>query len=165
MINWLKYKYIYFSISIIFISLSLFGILKWGFKLGVDFTGGVMAEYRFKKGVSTEFVKSEIEKKMNISVSSISQVGGGDTYLLRLANLDDNKKDELKKVLEEATGGDVEELRFENVGPSVGPELVKKTIYAVLISSFSFFWWLLANLAVLNLGFLLSWRCFMTHLS
>jgi preprotein translocase subunit SecF len=117
-------------------SLSLFGILKWGFKLGVDFTGGVMAEYRFKKGVSTEFVKSEIEKKINISVSSISQVGGGDTYLLRLANLDDNKKDELKKVLEEATGGDVEELRFENVGPSVGPELVKKTIYAVLISSF-----------------------------
>lgn len=102
---------------------------------------------------------------MNISVSSISQVGGGDTYLLRLANLDDNKKDELKKVLEEATGGDVEELRFENVGPSVGPELVKKTIYAVLISSFFILLWLLANLAVLNLGFLLSWRCFMTHLS
>jgi len=136
MINWLKYKYIYFSISLLALSLSIFGLLRWGLKLGVDFTGGVMAEYKLIKNAPTEAITSQIEKELGVNVSSISQVGSDDVYLFRLSNIDENQKEKLNKILKDATNGKVEELRFESVGPSVGPELVKKTIYAVLISSF-----------------------------
>jgi len=136
MINWLKYKYIYFSISLLALSLSIFGLLKWGLKLGVDFTGGVMAEYKLIKNAPTEAITSQIEKELGVNVSSISQVGSDDVYLFRLSNIDESQKEKLNKILKDATNGKVEELRFESVGPSVGPELVKKTVYAVLISSF-----------------------------
>lgn len=137
MINWLRYKYFYFSISILAISLSIFGILKWGLRLGVDFTGGVMAEYKLGKNAPIEILKSTVEKELGANISSISQVGNnGDTYLFRLSNIDQAQKEKLNKILNDATGGKVEELRFENVGPSVGPELVRKTVYAILISSF-----------------------------
>jgi len=136
MINWLKYKYIYFSISLLALSLSIFGLLRWGLKLGVDFTGGVMAEYKLIKNAPTEAITSQIEKELGVNVSSISQVGSDDVYLFRLSNIDESQKEKLNKILKDATNGKVEELRFESVGPSVGPELVKKTIYAVLISSF-----------------------------
>ena len=136
MINWLKYKYIYFSISLLALSLSIFGLLRWGLKLGVDFTGGVMAEYKLIKNAPTEAITSQIEKELGVNVSSISQVGSDDVYLFRLSNIDEGQKEKLNKILKDATNGKVEELRFESVGPSVGPELVKKTIYAVLISSF-----------------------------
>jgi preprotein translocase subunit SecF len=136
MINWLKYKYIYFSISLLALSLSIFGLLKWGLKLGVDFTGGVMAEYKLIKNAPTEAITSQIEKELGVNVSSISQVGSDDVYLFRLSNINESQKEKLNKILKDATNGKVEELRFESVGPSVGPELVKKTVYAVLISSF-----------------------------
>ena len=136
MINWLKYKYIYFSISLLALSLSIFGLLRWGLKLGVDFTGGVMAEYKLIKNAPTEAITSQIEKELGVNVSSISQVGSDDVYLFRLSNIDESQKEKLNKILKDTTNGKVEELRFESVGPSVGPELVKKTVYAVLISSF-----------------------------
>jgi len=136
MINWLKYKYIYFSISLLVLSLSIFGLLRWGLKLGVDFTGGVMAEYKLVKNAPTEAITSQIEKELGVNVSSISQVGSDDVYLFRLSNINESQKEKLNKILKDATNGKVEELRFESVGPSVGPELVKKTVYAVLISSF-----------------------------
>ncbi|BCX14614.1 MAG: protein-export membrane protein SecF [Patescibacteria group bacterium] len=136
MINWLKYKYIYFSISILALSLGLFGILKWGLRLSIDFTGGVMAEYVLGKDVSIEDIKSKIENEVKANVSSISKVGDGGSYIFRISSLNDNQKEKLKDILKEAAGDNFKELRFENVGPSVGPELVKKTVYAIVISSF-----------------------------
>lgn len=137
MIDWLKYKCIYFVISILAVSLSFFGILRWGIKLGVDFTGGVMAEYKFEQEVDTELLSLEIEKGLGVNVFSISQVGSDENnYLIRLPNINQDQKEKLKVILDNLVDGEVKEMRFENVGPSVGPELIKKTIYAILISSF-----------------------------
>jgi preprotein translocase subunit SecF len=36
----MKFRYVYFAISIVFIAVGIFSIFKWGFKIGVDFTGG-----------------------------------------------------------------------------------------------------------------------------
>jgi preprotein translocase subunit SecF len=37
--------------------------------------------------------------------------------------------------------GEAEEIRFEKVGPSIGPELIKKTIYAILMAALSILIW------------------------
>jgi len=43
------------------------------------------------------------------------------------------KKEEILKVLEEKFG-EIEEIRFETVGPTLGKELLRKTIYAACLS-------------------------------
>ena len=135
MINWMRYWFLYFGVSILVIGAGVFGLLKWGLKLGVDFKGGVLAEYKMGD-VSLEEVKSKLESQLGVEVFSISRVKDSGSYLFRLSSFDLTKKDDLKKVLKEATAKEVVELRFESVGPSIGPELIKKTVYAVLLSAF-----------------------------
>ena len=57
MINWMKYRPLYFAISGIVIALGVFSMLKWGFKAGIDFTGGSVLEYKLPDGGS-RIVKS-----------------------------------------------------------------------------------------------------------
>lgn len=104
-IEWMKYKAIYFVISGILLSVGIFSLFRWGLKLGIDFTGGVVVEYQLENGE----VKSE---KYGIK-----------------------NDEEIAKIREDIKNKNAKELRFETVGPSIGPELVKKTFIALSISA------------------------------
>ena len=131
--NWLKYKKIYFSISLILVVVSVFSLLKWGFELGVDFKGGSVIEYKFEESISTE----ELSKKLveeNIDVRAI-QESGDNLYILKLGEVTSEKKNDITEVVSSFSGEKFLETRFETVGPSIGPELIKKTIYAILVAA------------------------------
>ncbi len=140
MIDWMKYRLVYFLISGVVILAGIFSLAKWGLKLGVDFKGGAMLEYKFSNSISTEKAVSEIEKN-GISITSI-QVTGANNYLLKLPSISASEKEKIQNLLENLSGGKVEELRFENVGPSVGPELIKKTFYALIIATSIILLWI-----------------------
>ena len=114
MMDWMKYRPLYLLISLIFIVSGIFGFIKWGFKFGVDFTGGTTLEYR---------------------------LSNGKTQVVKTGPIDQVKREEIKKGLEESSGGAVEELRFEAVGPMIGPDLIKKTITALVIASTGILFW------------------------
>lgn len=111
MINWMRYRFLYLAISLIVILSGVFSIVFWGVKFGIDFTGGTLIEYKLPNGE----VKSE--KYGQLSEAEINNIK---------AEIKDN--------------GATEES-FEAVGPTVGPELVKKTIYGLLISSTAILLW------------------------
>lgn len=115
MINWMRYRWLYLLISGILIVSGVFSMITWGFKLGIDFTGGSLLEYRLPDG-------------------SVKTFKG--------AFIDQTKKDEIKFGLEKEVGGEVTEIRFENVGPTIGPEMLKKTIYALIISASAILLWI-----------------------
>jgi preprotein translocase subunit SecF len=83
----------------------IFSIFKWGFNVGVDFTGGIVAEYKFKDGENKVF---------------------------RYGQLSNQESDKIR--LDFKNQG-ATEIRFDNVGPSIGPELIKKTLYALGLSA------------------------------
>jgi len=114
MINWMKYRLLYLAISLLVIGSGIFSAVKWGFKVGIDFTGGSVLEYRLP---------------------------GGQTKIIKSGPLDETAKEKIKSDLEKNVGGPVIEVRFENVGPTIGPELVKKTFYALLIASGAILLW------------------------
>jgi preprotein translocase subunit SecF len=105
MIDWMKYRWLYLLISGIVIIAGVLSVLKWGFKVGIDFTGGIVAEYKLDSGQSKKFVYSPLQK------------------------------DEAEKQRLDYKNQGVTEISFENVGPSIGPELIRKTIYALIISA------------------------------
>lgn len=132
--NWMAHRKIYFLISGIVIATGLFSLAKWGLKLGLDFQGGTLAEYKFESSISTENATEKLEEA-GINISSI-QTTGNNQYLFRTSPLSLEEKDILKVSLESlVAGGKIDELRFETVGPSIGPELIKKTLFALAISA------------------------------
>lgn len=137
--DWLKYRKIYFGISIVLIAIGLFSLLSWGLKLGVDFRGGAILEYKLENEISTEETTRKIEEQ-GIEVTSIQSIGEK-TYLFRLPPIEPEQKGEIKNTLFEIVEGEIEELRFETVGPTIGPELVKKTLYAVTVAAGAILLW------------------------
>lgn len=138
--DWIKYRYVYFTFSALLIAVGIFSLIHWGLKLGVDFTGGTIAEYKFDKSISTEDATKKLEDN-GFEVNAI-QTTGQNQYIFRLSPVETDQKDKLKSALQEMVeGGNVDELRFETVGPSVGPELIKKTFYAIFIAGFAILTW------------------------
>ena len=111
MIDWMKYRWLYLLISLSVIGSGLLAYFKWGLVYGIDFTGGEVLEYRLTDGQVKTF------KYPPESVEKLIQI-----------------RRELA-----SKGG--EEVRFEKVGPSIGPDLVKKTIIALIISAVGILLW------------------------
>lgn len=148
--NWMRYRLVYLVISASVILPGVLGLIKWGLNLGVDFKGGAIIEYRIDKDISTEETTKVLEDE-GLEITTVQRTGNA-TYLFRTPPLENEKKDELTKSLEGYTGAGVEELRFENVGPSIGPDLIKKTIYAMLISALGILIWVAIQFKSVKFG-------------
>jgi preprotein translocase subunit SecF len=140
MIDWLRHKKIYFSISASLIIVCIYALFTWGLKLGVDFRGGTIIEYKITKEISTEEATKTIENA-GFEVTSVQKTGEG-TYLFKFPPISVYEKGAIKEELVELIGEEVDELRFETVGPSMGPELIKKTLYAIIISAGMMLLWI-----------------------
>lgn len=139
--NWMKYRKIYFGISIFLIAASVFGLVAWGLKLGVDFKGGAIIEYKFSEDISTEEASNLIEDG-GVEVSSVSETGDA-SYLFKFPPITKEEKASVGSILNQEYGEEnVDELRYEVVGPSVGPELVQKTLYAIAIAAVIILLWI-----------------------
>jgi preprotein translocase subunit SecF len=147
----MKYRYLYYSLSAVILAAGIFGLLKWGINLGVDFTGGAKLEYKLAKPLSESDVSGEF-KNNGIELSSI-QKSGTDIYIYKFAPLEDGKRDLINRIMSEKEGTEVKELSFENLGPTIGLELVKKTIYALIISTFAILLWIAYQFKSIKFGF------------
>lgn len=128
----MKFRPLFFVISLTLISVSIFSIIKWGFKTSIDFSGGSVWEINLPN-ISDKSIIEKTFKDNDVSISSIS-VSNNKQYLIKFQNITADKKiildDSFKKL-----DKDSKELRFETLGPVLGKELLKKTIYAIILSS------------------------------
>lgn len=136
MIQFMRFKWLYFLISALVIIPGLFFLISYGLKPSIDFTGGSLLEIRIKnqelriKNNNNEIIK-ELEK-LKITVGSV-QTSGKDTYLIKTKAMERKKAMEIEKSLEKKYGK-VEEIRFETVGPVLGKELLQKTYTAAALA-------------------------------
>ncbi|PIU33010.1 protein translocase subunit SecF [Candidatus Shapirobacteria bacterium CG07_land_8_20_14_0_80_39_12] len=133
MIRWMRFKWLYFLISAIVIVPGLVSLLMFGLRPAIDFTGGTLLEYRFDQEITSQQINDFLKEK-DFEVYSI-QSSGERTYLLRLPILEKEKILEIENLLTEKTGSKPQEVRFEVVGPTLGRELLIKTIIAVILAA------------------------------
>src|SRR3972149_8383855 len=138
--SWMKFKMIYFAISLLFIGIGIYSLTSWGLRVGIDFTGGALVEYKFGREISTESALKKTQD-LGIKVSSIQETGDK-TYLFKLGSLESVDREKIKNALKEDSEGNIEEIKFENVGPSVGKDLIKKTTYAIGVASVGILLWI-----------------------
>lgn len=160
---------IWLSISGIFVGLSILALVIWGFKFGIDFTGGSLLEVDFFVArPSVESVQADLAdlELGSLIVQPVSESG----MILRFQNISEDKhqavihrldnlaadqgaeadvgaaesrsEDNIATSTDEAAAAadagksvfvNLEELRFDSVGPSIGQELKRKSISAILL--------------------------------
>jgi preprotein translocase subunit SecF len=129
--NIIKKKNLFFLISGLVIIPGVISLVLFGLKFSIDFTGGTKLEISAKNPDKGKIEKILQDKKVEIHTINIS---GNTDVLIRLGNIEPNKKNEivneLKKVYPE-----VEEKNYETVGPTIGKETKINAIKAVVIAS------------------------------
>lgn len=136
--NWIKYRYLYFTISGIVIFSGIFSLLKWGINFGVEFRGGTLVGYKIQNETSVPNINTIVEKD-GLQLVSLQKTETG-SVLLKMGEVSPAQRALLKAHIEEV-GGTTEELRFEAVGPTVGKELIKKTIYGLILATSAILFW------------------------
>ena len=133
-LNVIKNRKIWLSFSGVLVALSIVAILTWGLKFGIDFTGGSLLELQFKgeKQLSAVEIRESLQ---GLNLNSLTvQPTENNSVILRFK---DDSEDVHQRVIEKISSlAEIEELRYETVGPSIGKELKSKsfnTIFLVLI--------------------------------
>jgi preprotein translocase subunit SecF len=138
MIDWMKYRWLYLLISGTVIISGLFSLFKWGLQVSVEFKGGTLVEYKLEKDIGSERIADSV-KLLGVEVTSIQKTQSG-SYLLKLGQVDPTKRANIQSSLQK-NSGTVTELRFETIGPTVGPELIRKTLYGLLLAASGILLW------------------------
>ena len=102
-------------------------------RLSIDFTSGSMLEVRFEQAVQPGDVRAVVQSQ-GLQDSKVTTVGDDRTVAIRTKPMEADAKLALEKALE-GRFGPLTELRFETVGPSIGKEVTRAAIIAVLAAS------------------------------
>ena len=127
--KWMQYRGFYFGLSLLIIVPGIAAMVMWGFKPAIDFTGGSLAEIRV---TADETGLRKLAQEEGVGVKSVQSLEDG--VLVRMEPIDQAKWTQLRAKWEQSFGT-VEELRFETVGPTLGRELLMKTITAVALAA------------------------------
>ena len=131
----MRYKYLFFAVSLLVILPGLFFLIRFGLRLSIDFTGGSLLEIQ-SPNIQTKNDVEKIKTVFNtdgIEVGSIQKTGKG-TYLFRTKEFNQKKEDQLIGNISRFYPK-TEVVRFETVGPVIGKELTQKALLAVAVAS------------------------------
>jgi len=129
------YRKITYIISGTLVLLSLAALLVWGLQLGIDFTGGSLLEVEY-----TVLRPSLDDMNSRVTAAGIPhaviQPTGERGVLIRTEHLSEERH---LALAENLTGGDKEsmiEKRFDAIGPTIGRELARKSVWAIVLVIF-----------------------------
>ncbi|MDP1538788.1 MAG: protein translocase subunit SecF, partial [bacterium] len=130
-IKFLKYSKIYFIFSGILILGSIVPLFVFGLNPGVDFTGGSILELKYKDERPSNQTIREALVGLDLGEFLI-QPTDEKGLILRMKEIPEQTHQEIIEKLRE--GGELEELRFESIGPVIGRELREKTGIVIVLS-------------------------------
>ncbi len=122
---------IWFTISSLLVVTSIVLVSVLGIPFGIDFTGGSLLEARFEQVPNITEVRETL-KEIGYSDASVQATGESDA-LIRLPNLTESEHQSILVSLEEKYG-EIDELRFDSIGPTVGQELKRKSLLALVVA-------------------------------
>lgn len=155
MINIINYRKIYFIISGVLVTISILAFGFWGLNLGIDFTGGSLLEIEY---VDDRPEINEVQNRLSdLGLGDVViQPIGDKSMLLRFKSVSEEEhqnilnklrgnsatvelteiigEEIIKPVETEQKSNEIIEKRFDSIGPVIGQELKKKTIYAISIA-------------------------------
>jgi preprotein translocase subunit SecF len=163
----IKYKKIFVSISAILVSLSIASILFFGLNFGIDFKGGSLLEVEYniarpEQAVfestikNAELISSPNQDNISTVLGPIDlgqvliQPVGENGYSIKTRLITESERSAIMKALSnqinvlssDTNQSLVSEKSFTSIGPSVGAELVRKSIISFILVSLGIIFWI-----------------------
>ena len=133
----IKYKKIFALISAILVSLSIASILVFGLNFGIDFRGGSLLEVEYTTLRPEQKIVEENMKPLSIGEILVQPMGEMG-YSIKTRDVTDTERISII----EALGTDATEKSFTSIGPSVGAELVRKSIISFILVALGIIFWI-----------------------
>jgi len=135
MIRFMRFKLLYFALSLAVILPGAWSLVRFGLRPAIDFTGGALIELEIQPHEGKQVTESALRDLVgqDVEVYAVQQTGEG-TVMLRTKPISEDQKLAFTDRVKEQLGG-VVERRFESVGPTIGRELLQKTVMAVVIAA------------------------------
>ncbi len=121
----MRYIYLYFGISLAIIIPGTYSLIRYGLLPSIDFTGGTTMMWQVETSASELHSAAQ---ELGIELQEAVQTNG--VWQLRSQPLDASQYQAFS-----AKFPNVVELSYDTVGPALGAELVRKTIYAVILAA------------------------------
>ncbi len=144
-LDFIKYRFVSLSFSLILVFVSLIAFLFFGLNYGIDFKGGVLFEVRTKSGNANISELRQNLNTLNLGEVSIQSFGKDTDVLIRIQKQEGDEKIQSQKltIVKELLSNNHNIRRTEFVGPTVGEELKKNGFWAVILalSAILFYIW------------------------
>lgn len=136
MLQIIKNRKIFLTISTLLVAVSITFLFLWGLNFGIDFQGGSLLEVKYD-GYQPSIAEIQ-EKLQEVEVSNLIIQPTQDSYILRFKDNSEELHQQIMLGLEKIISGkenvSLTELQFNSVGPSIGNELKSKSFNAAIIA-------------------------------
>ncbi|MCK4386940.1 MAG: protein translocase subunit SecF [Candidatus Pacebacteria bacterium] len=139
----INHKKIFFALSAIFVGLAIFSICFFGLNFGIDFKGGAILEISYPmtsldvEKPDIKELKTELQQlglgSFTIQETSATKSGELGGFILRTKDLTEKERQSVIAVLSQNGQYQIEEKRYNSIGPVIGKELKDKALWAILI--------------------------------
>ena len=123
-----KFAYV---LSLIIIIAGIVSLCFQGLNFGVDFTGGTVMQIKFEKSIPIGDLREDLSEMGQKSVQ-IQQLEDG-SYQVKTEYMDQAAQDKFVDELEDVSGK-LEVLQANAVGPSIGQEILRSGVLALIIA-------------------------------
>lgn len=133
-----KYRKVFVIISAFLVSLSVAFMFIFGMNFGIDFKGGSLLEVEYTASDRPDQKTfEEILNPLPLGGMLVQPVGNYG-YSIKMRDITDGEKNQILDTL----GTTVVEKSFTSIGPSVGAELVRKSILCFILVSLGIIFWI-----------------------
>lgn len=130
--NIIGHKKIFLTFSSILVAASIVLIAVFGFKPSIDFTGGTLWQLK----IDNPQVNESVLQNAFVSIGAKDPIVYRDltsgTYMVKLQNVSEADHQSYLKALE-GKFSQVQELKFESIGPTIGSQLKTYAIWAIIL--------------------------------
>ena len=123
-----RFQNYFFILPVVCVTASLFCILMFGLRPGIDLAGGSFLQVTYPDGRPSSEAIQDAVQALDLGEVRV-QPANAEDYILRQRSLTEDEKTRLDDTL--ATFGTVEEVQYNSVGPSIGSELMRKAWWAI----------------------------------
>lgn len=127
-----KYRYLWYFLSAAAIITSLIFLGAWKLNQGIEFTGGTLMAVRFENRPATTEIQDALSQVDGDVGTAIVQLADDTDAQVRLKPISEDLHQAILSRLREDFGN-VEELRYDSIGPVIGEELRSKSLRGLLI--------------------------------
>ena len=133
----IKNKKIFVIISVILVVGAIFSVIFSGLKLGIDFKGGSLLEVDYKTARPEQSLVESSIKSLSLG-ELVVQPTGTMGYSIKTKEINETERASIMTAL----GADASEKSFTSIGPSVGAELIRKSIISFILVALGIIFWI-----------------------